>query len=168
LIQEIREQYKDNPQKMQKAIMELYREKKVNPFGGCLPLILQMPIFIALFQAFMRFIEFKEAKFLWIKDLSEPDRLFLLPNNLPVIGNEFNILPIIMIVLMLLQQRLSGSSQAQDPATAQQQKIMSIAMSVVFGLIFYHMPSGLVLYWTVNSLLMFVFQAKVLFAKSAV
>ena len=87
-IEELRKLYKDNPQRLNKEIMELYREHKVNPLGGCLPLVLQMPIFFALYQALMRSIALKGSGFLWIKDLSEPDRLFLLPTSLPVLGDR--------------------------------------------------------------------------------
>ena len=95
-IEELRKSYKDNPQKLNKAIMDLYREHKVNPLGGCLPMILQIPIFFALYQVLLRSVALKGANFLWIKDLSEPDKLFTLPNTLPIIGNEVNILPILI------------------------------------------------------------------------
>jgi YidC/Oxa1 family membrane protein insertase len=157
-VEALRKLYKDNPQKLNKEIMELYREHKVNPFGGCLPLLLQMPIFFALYQALMRSVALKGASFLWIKDLSEPDRLFLLPNALPILGNEINILPIVMAIGMFIQQKMTmvkGSDSA-----AEQQKIMLIIFPVMFGFIFYHMPSGLVLYWLINSMLMLVYQLR--------
>lgn len=157
-IEELRKAYKDNPQKLNKEIMQLYKEHKVNPFSGCLPLLLQMPIFFALYQALMRSVALKGAKFLWIKDLSEPDRLFLLPVSLPVLGNEINILPIVMTIGMFIQQKLSSSSASGS--TAEQQKMMLIIMPLMFGLIFYHMPSGLVLYWFINSALMLIFQLR--------
>lgn len=159
-IEALRSAYKDNPQRLNKEIMELYREHKVNPFGGCLPLLLQMPIFFALYQALMRSVALKGAKFLWIQDLSEPDKLFILPQNLSFFGKEFpiNILPIIMAIGMFFQQKLS-MAKASGPA-AEQQKIMVIVMPIMFGAIFYNMPSGLVLYWFVNSLLMLIFQVK--------
>ena len=165
LIEELKVKYKDSPQKMQKEVMEMYREKKVNPLGGCLPLVLQMPIFISLYQTLMRFIDLKGAQFLWIKDLSEPDRLLLFKNSFPVIGNEFNLLPIIMIITMLVQQKITGSSKQSGGSSAQQQKMMSLFMAVFFGIIFYHMPSGLVLYWSVNSILMLVFQMRMFGSK---
>ena len=162
-VEALRKTYKDNPQKMNKEIMELYKEHKVNPLGGCLPLLLQMPIFFALYNALMRSIVLKGARFLWIKDLSEPDRLFILPRSLPILGNEFNILPIIMAIGMFVQQKIS--SVTTGSASAEQQKIMLIVMPVMFGLIFYRMPSGLVLYWFVNSLLMLIFQLRMNRAK---
>ncbi|MDD5595767.1 MAG: membrane protein insertase YidC [Candidatus Omnitrophica bacterium] len=162
-IEELKKIYKDNPQKLHKATLELYREYKVNPLGGCLPLLLQMPIFFALYQALARSIALKGAHFLWIKDLSEPDRLFRLPMTLPVVSNEFNLLPILMAIVMFFQQKASSASMAGEHA--EQQKIMLIVMPVLFGLIFYRMPAGLVLYWFVNSLLMALYQFKINKAK---
>ncbi|MBN2831658.1 MAG: membrane protein insertase YidC [Candidatus Omnitrophica bacterium] len=165
-VEALRKTYKDNPQKMNKEIMELYKEHKVNPLGGCLPLLLQMPIFFALYNALMRSIVLKGARFLWIRDLSEPDRLWVFPEgwpNLPIIGHELNILPIIMAIGMFVQQKISAVSTGS--AAAEQQKIMLIVMPVMFGLIFYRMPSGLVLYWFVNSMLMLIFQLRMNRAK---
>jgi len=164
-IEELRKAYKDNPQKLNKEIMELYREHKVNPLGGCLPLILQMPIFFALYQALMRSIALRGAHFLWIKDLSEPDRLFLLPVSLPVLGNELNILPIVMAIGMFIQQKFSMTATAATTTGAEQQKIMIIVMPIMFGFIFYRMPSGLVLYWFINSTLMLIYQIRISRAK---
>lgn len=168
IVEELKAKYKDNPQKMNKEVMELYREKKINPLGGCLPMLLPMPIFIALYQTMMRFIDLKGASFLWIKDLSEPDRLVRLPSSFPVIGDEINLLPLIMIATMLLQQKLtSGKQPKTSGSSAQQQKMMSLFMAVFFGIIFYHMPAGLVLYWSVNSVAMLIFQAKVIHRPTA-
>jgi len=156
-IEELRRTYKDNPQRLNKEMMELYKKHKVNPFSGCLPLILQMPIFFALYQALMRSVLLKGAGFLWIKDLSEPDRLFSLPATLPI--REINLLPILMTIIMFIQQKMSVTSSSST--TMQQQKAMMIIMPIMFGLIFYNMPSGLVLYWFINSLLMLIFQVKI-------
>jgi len=158
-IEELRKNYKDNPQKLNKEIMELYKQHKVNPFGGCIPLILQIPIFFALYQALIRSIALKGAKFLWIKDLSEPDRFFSLPTTIPIIGNEINILPILMAIGMFVKQKISMSKVSSG--SAEQQKMMMILMPIMFGVIFYHMPSGLVLYWFVNSALMLVYQIRI-------
>jgi len=157
-VEELKKNYKDNPQRLNKEIMALYSQHKVNPLSGCLPLLLQMPIFFALYQVLMRSVALKGSSFLWIKDLSEPDRLFLLPISLPVLGNEVNILPIIMAIGMFVQQKISTFSAGGTSAS--QQKIMLIVMPVVFGLIFYRMPSGLVLYWLINSILMLVYQIR--------
>jgi len=158
LIESLRTTYKDNPQRLNKETLELYKKHKVNPFSGCLPMLLQLPIFFSLYQAIMRLISLKGAHFLWIKDLSMPDRLFTLPVNLPVISNEFNILPILMAIGMFVQQK--ASMKSTSASSAEQQKIMMIVFPIMFGFIFYRMPSGLVLYWFVNSALMLLYQLK--------
>jgi YidC/Oxa1 family membrane protein insertase len=150
-VEALRQAYKDNPQRLNKEIMELYKEHKVNPLGGCLPLLLQMPIFFALYQALMRSVALKGARFLWIKDLSKPDQLFTLPFPAPF--NYFNILPILMMIGMFIQQKISSVSSTSN-AAAEQQKIMMFFMPILFGFIFYNMPAGLVLYWFINSTLM--------------
>jgi YidC/Oxa1 family membrane protein insertase len=160
-IEELRKIYKDNPQRLNKEILGLYREHKVNPLGGCLPLLLQLPIFMALYNALMRSVDLKGTSFLWIKDLSEPDRAFIikwLPTTFPVIGNEINILPILMTIGMFIQQK--GSMMTTSSSSAEQQKMMMIIFPLIFGLIFYRMPSGLVLYWFINSTLMLLYQIR--------
>lgn len=155
-IEELKKIYPDNPQKLHRETLELYRKHKVNPLGGCLPLLLQMPIFFALYQVLIRSIVLKGANFFWIKDLSEPDRLFILPKILPIIGNEFNLLPILMTIIIFWQQRISQATTSSE--YADQQKIMLLMMPLLFGLIFYHLPAGLVLYWLMNSLITLVYQ----------
>jgi YidC/Oxa1 family membrane protein insertase len=147
LVNELREKHKNNPQEMNKKMMALYREHKVNPLGGCLPMVFQMPIFIALFQALRNAVELRGAQFLWIADLSEPDRLFELtkPINLPI-----NLLPLLVIIAMVVQQRMTpmaagGQSEAQ-------QKMMQY-MPIFFGFIFYNMPAGLTVYFLVTTVL---------------
>ncbi len=147
LVNELREKYKDNPQKLQKATMELYKEHKVNPMMGCLPTLIQIPVFIALFVVLRSAVELRFADFLWVRDLSEPEGLLkgVLPWALTL-----NILPILMTATMVLQQRLTPS--AGDP---QQQKIMAY-MPVIFMFMLYNMASGLMLYWTVSQTLSIV------------
>jgi YidC/Oxa1 family membrane protein insertase len=157
-IEELRLKFKDNAQRLNKEIMELYRTHKVNPFSGCLPMILQIPIFFALYQVLTRSIALKGASFFWIKDLSEPDKLFLFSQNVPVLGNELNILPILMAIEMFVQQKFSMVNVS--PSQAEQQKIMLIVMPIMFGVLFYHMPSGLVLYWFINSSLTMAYQLR--------
>jgi len=148
-IARIREEYKDNPQKMNKETMQLYKKHKVNPLGGCLPMLAQMPIFIALFQALSKAIELRGARFIfWMKDLSAPDEICRLPFSLPFLGDAVNVLPVLMALSMGFQQKLSMVEGAQSP----QQKPMMIMMPVIFGVIFYNMPSGLVLYWLVTTI----------------
>lgn len=145
LITEARAKYKDNPQKQQQAIMALYKEHKVNPMGGCLPMLIQIPVFIALFVVLRNAIELRFASFLWVRDLSQPERLFA--GVLPV---PLNILPILMAATMAWQQKLTPSGG--DP---QQQKIMMF-MPVIMLFFFYSFASGLSLYWTTNQCLMIV------------
>ena len=153
-MEKMKAQCKDNPKKMNKEMMELYKKHGVNPFSGCLPLLLQMPIFIALYQALSRSVDLKNAHFLWIRDLSLPEALKM-PFTLPLVGNTINILPILMAISMAVQQRLSSTSMGacQTPEQKQQQKMMMVMMPVMFGFIFYNMPSGLVLYWFMNTIL---------------
>ena len=164
-IDKLRKEYKENPQKLNREMMELYKKNKVNPFGGCLPMVLQMPIFFALYQALSRAIELKDASFLWIKDLSKPDKAFLLPTS-EIFGFSFpiNILPIAMAIAMFFQQKISMAHSSANNTTdviQQQQKMMSVMMPILFGIIFYNMPSGLVLYWFCNTLITFFQQIQV-------
>ncbi|MCX5665569.1 MAG: membrane protein insertase YidC [Candidatus Omnitrophica bacterium] len=162
-MEKLKVQFKDSPQKLNKEVMELYKKNNINPLGGCLPLLLQMPIFIALYQALTKSIDLRGASFLWIKDLSMPDAVSI-PATLPLIGNHINILPLVMVVLMVFQQKVStkvmGSAVTEEQK--QQQKMMLIMMPVMFGFIFYSMPSGMVLYWVVNTLLTIVEQSAIL------
>ena len=153
-MEKIKVSCKDNPQKLQKETMELYKKYNINPLSGCLPMLLQIPLFFALYQALMRSIELYGAGFLWIKDLSEPDKTFLIG------GVDINLLPIIMAVLMFFQQKLSQTGATG--AMAEQQKMMLWMMPVMFGFIFYSFPSGLALYWLFNSIFSFSVQWKTL------
>ena len=162
-MEKLKKLHKDNPQKLNKDIMELYKKYKINPLGGCLPMLLQMPIFIALYQALMKSIELRSSGFLWIRDLSMPDAVRI-PVTLPLIGNSVNILPLIMIVAMVFQQKMSSKTMgaAVTDEQKQQQKMMLIIMPIMFGFIFYTMPSGLVLYWVVNTTMTIIEQAAVM------
>lgn len=162
-MEKLKVQFKGDPQKLNKEIMELYKKYNINPLSGCLPMILQMPIFIALYNALIKSVELRGAGFLWVKDLSLPDAVGI-PFTLPLIGNSINILPLLMIVGMVVQQKMSTKSMgaAITEEQKQQQKIMLIIMPVMFGFIFYNMPSGLVLYWLVNTILTIVEQYVVL------
>jgi YidC/Oxa1 family membrane protein insertase len=151
LMKEIREKFKDNAQKQQQEMMKLYKEHKINPLGGCLPMLIQIPVFIALFVVLRSAIELRFAGFLWIRDLSEAENLFQFGFTVPLVGwSAFNILPILMAVTMAWQQKLTPST-----GDAQQQKIMMI-MPVMMLFFFYNFASGLSLYWTTNQVLMIV------------
>ena len=144
-LKKLREKFKDNPKKLQEKQMLLYRENNVNPVAGCLPMVIQMPIFIALFTVLRSAVELRYASFLWIADLSEPEGI--LAGVLPFPSGGLNILPLAMTATMVLQQRLTPS--AGDP---QQQKMMAF-MPIMMLFVFYNMSSALVLYWTVSQLL---------------
>lgn len=145
-LQELKEKYKNDQQRLNKAMMELYRERGVNPLGGCLPLMLQMPVFISLFNVLSKTIELRRASFVfWMKDLSAPDVVARLPFSLPFIGNAVSVLPILMGIAMFLQQKMS----ATDP----KQAAMMYMLPIVFTVMFFRFPSGLVLYWLVNNVL---------------
>ncbi len=144
-LKKLREKYKNAPKKLQEKQMLLYRENKVNPLAGCLPMIIQIPVFIGLFTVLRSAVELRYARFLWISDLSEPEGI--LAGVLPFPATGLNILPLLMTGTMVLQQRMMPSGA--DP---QQQKMMAF-MPVMMLFIFYNMPSALVLYWSVSQLL---------------
>jgi YidC/Oxa1 family membrane protein insertase len=151
-MKKLQEKYADDRAALNKEVMELYRRHNVNPLGGCLPMIVQMPIFIGLYNALLSAVELRHAPFaLWINDLSAPDRLPPIPNPpLAVIaGTEIRIpvLTLLMGLSMLVQQRMTP--QAGDPT---QQRMMMI-MPLVFTVMFINFPSGLALYWLVNNIL---------------
>jgi YidC/Oxa1 family membrane protein insertase len=162
-MEQLRKTYANDTKKLNEEMMKLYKEHKVNPLGGCLPMILQIPIFIALYQVLSRSIALKGASFLWIKDLSEPDRLFRLPVTVPFIGEYFNILPILMALGMFVQQKMSAVNTAGQ--AAEQQKMMMTFIPIFMGIMFYNVPSGLVMYWFLNSTLMLLYQIKVMKSK---
>jgi YidC/Oxa1 family membrane protein insertase len=141
----IRERHKDNPQQMNAAMMELYKTEKINPLGGCLPIVVQIPVFIALYWVLLASVEMRHAPWLgWIHDLSAPDDLF---GTLPGIDMPIGLLPIIMAASMYVQTKLNP--MPPDPIQA---KVMMF-MPIVFSFMFFFFPSGLVLYWVVNNLL---------------
>jgi len=150
LVMELREKYKGDKKKMNEATMALYKTYKVNPVGGCLPMILQIPVFFALYRMLYEAIELRHAPFFgWITDLSAPDRLFDFGFSIPFMQPPYGIpvLTIIMGATMFLQQKLSPAMG--DPSQA---KIMML-MPIVFTVIFINFSSGLVLYWLVNNVL---------------
>jgi YidC/Oxa1 family membrane protein insertase len=140
-LNELKAKFKDKPDLMQKEMMKLYKENKVNPLGGCFPLLLQMPFFFALYSALIDSIDLWHAPFIfWMKDLSMPDTVFSLS------GYNLNILPILMTASTFLQQKLTTVD------TGGQQKMMMMMMPLVFIFIFWSMPSGLVLYWALQNI----------------
>ncbi|WP_141738757.1 membrane protein insertase YidC, partial [Acidithiobacillus caldus] len=131
-LEQIKKQYGEDRQKMGAAMMELYRSEKVNPMAGCLPIVIQMPVFIALYWVLVESVSLRMAPFvLWIHDLAAPDPYF--------------ILPLLMGVSMFIQQRLNPA-----PMDPMQKKILS-ALPVIFAIFFSFFPAGLVLYWLTNN-----------------
>jgi YidC/Oxa1 family membrane protein insertase len=151
-INALKEKYKGNNKRVQEETMKLYKEKGVNPVGGCLPMVIQMPLLFALFSLFRTTIELRGAAFkgleFWIPDLSLPDTVGM------IAGVPINILPVIMGVTMIIQQKMSAPSAAANP----QMKNMPYFMTVFFLFIFYSFPSGLNLYYTLFNLLAIIQQ----------
>jgi YidC/Oxa1 family membrane protein insertase len=138
---ELKEKYKNDKEGMNKAVMQLYQTHKVNPLGGCLPMLIQLPIFVALYRALMSSIELRHAPFIfWIQDLSAKD--------------PYYVTPLVMGATMFIQQKMTPSS-GMDPNQAK----MMLALPVVFTVMFINMPSGLVVYWLVNNILTIAQQA---------
>ncbi|MFW6210616.1 MAG: membrane protein insertase YidC, partial [bacterium] len=133
--------YKEDPQKLNEETMKLYKEYKINPFGGCLPMLLQLPIFIAFYQTLMNMVELKGASFIWwMQDLSRPDSLY--------------ILPFIMGGSMFIQQKMSqAATPTVDAAQASQQKIFLYGLPVFLTFLSFNWPSGLLLYWSISNVL---------------
>ena len=148
LLKEAQEKYKEDPKKLQQETMRIYRENKVNPLASCWPLLIQMPILIALFNVLRSSIELRYESFLWIADLSTQEGLFR--ETLASLGVPFalNILPIVMCATMALQTKLTPTAGG-DPS---QQKMMAVMMPAMMLFMFYQMASALVLYWTVSQL----------------
>jgi len=157
-LQSLKEKFGDDRQKMQQGMMELYKKEKINPMGGCLPILVQIPVFISLYWMLLASVEMRHAPFiLWITDLSAPDSLFgHIPEFLPLVGGmPIGLLPILMGISMIIQTKLNPK-----PADPMQAKVMAI-MPIVFSIFFFFFPAGLVLYWLVNNVLSIAQQARI-------
>lgn len=144
-LQSMKEKFGDDKPAMQKAMMEMYRTEKINPMSGCLPILIQVPVFIALYWMILGTVELRHAPFFgWIQDLSAPDTLF---GILPWLNMPVGLLPILMGATMIIQTFLNPPPT--DPIQAQVMKVMPI----VFSIFFFFFPAGLVLYWLVNNIL---------------
>lgn len=155
-IDKLMAKHKDNPKKANAEVLTLYKAHKVSPISGCLPMLLQMPIVIAMFQAITHCIDLRGKSFLWIADLSLPDRIWQLPVALPLLGKDINLLPVLMAFAMFVQTKLSQQNLGSADANPMTKAMSGPMMSVVFGIMFYQFPSGLVLYWLTNSLMSMV------------
>lgn len=144
-MKEIQTKYKEDPKKMNQKMMEFMKENKVNPAAGCLPILIQIPVFIGFYKMLLSAIELRGERFLWVSDLSQPDTIFFIPG----IDFPFNPLPLIMGLTQFWQMRLTPPSPGMDPM---QQKMFQY-MPLIFIFILYNFSSGLTLYWTVQNLL---------------
>ncbi len=139
----LREQYGSDRARLNQAMMELYKTEKINPLGGCLPIVVQIPVFISLYWVLLASVELRHASWFWIHDLAAPDKMFTIPGiDMPV-----GVLPIVMMITMIFQTKMNPTPP--DPVQA---KIMMI-MPFAFGFMFFFFPAGLVLYWVVNNIL---------------
>lgn len=159
-MQEIQAKYKGNPEKMNAEMAKLYQETGYNPMSGCLPMLIQIPIIWAMYNLFNNYFEFRGAMFIpgWIPDLSVGDKVYTFSFNLPFLGNELHILPIIYVFSQIIFTKIT---QSTTPGNQQQQtsmKIMMYGMPIFFFFIFYNAPSGLILYWTLSNFLQLVQQ----------
>ena len=155
-MKELKEKYKDQPEKIQKATMELYKKNGVNPMSGCLPLLVQMPFFIALYSALSSSFSLWGSPFcLWITDLSMPDSIYTLHGLGTALS--LNILPIVMTATTYVQQKMS----TMDNGATGAQAVMMKMMPILFIFMFWSMPSGLTLYWSVQNLLQIAHQTYV-------
>ena len=152
MVSQLKEKYKHDKQRMGKEQMLLFKKHGANPMSGCLPMLLQLPVFFALFRTLQLSFEMRQAPFMfWINDLSRPDTLMILPFTIPFLGNALNILPLIMTGASFAQMKLTPKAPAADSQAQAQQKMMSF-MPIMFAFILYHMPSGLTVYWTTSTI----------------
>lgn len=158
-VDEIQAKYKDQPEKLNAELTKLYKEENYNPLSGCLPLLIQFPILIAMYNLFNNYFEFRGAMFIpgWIPDLSVGDSIVALDFNIPFLGNHIRILPVIYLISQLLFGKLTQTNTATG-SSATQMKIMMYGMPIFFFFILYNAPSGLILYWTVSNILQLVQQ----------
>ncbi len=151
-MEEIKKKYADNPEEQNRAIAKLYQDEHINPMGSCIPMLIQFPIFIALYGLLNKNFELRGAMFIpgWIPDLSVPDTIATLPFSLPFLGPQIHLLPIIYTVSMIFSMKITQATN-----TAQSQKSMMIFMTygmpIMFFFIMYNAPSGLLVYWTVTN-----------------
>ena len=160
-MKEIQEKYKDNPQKMNQETAALYKEAGVSPLGGCLPMLIQFPILIAMYGLLNKHFELRGAMFIpgWIPDLSVPETIATLGFNIPLLGNEIHLLPILYTISMIFSMKYTQSSQNQNASQGKGMMwFMTYGMPILFFFILYSAPSGLLLYWSSQNLLSMIQQ----------
>jgi YidC/Oxa1 family membrane protein insertase len=148
-LAELKAKYPDDKQKFAEEQMKLFAEHSFNPLSGCLPVLMQLPIFIGLYQALSSSVDLRRAPFLWFDNLAAPDALFMLPFKMPFLGHEFNLLPIITTSLFLFQQKMLMPPPT-DEQTRMQAKVF-FWMTLMMGFMFYHVPAGLCVYFIASS-----------------
>lgn len=154
-IKKLQEQYKNDPQKLNAATAELYKKEGVNPLGGCLPMLIQMPIFFALYGLLNSYFGLRGAVFIpgWIDNLSLPESVYTLPFSLPLLGwTAVRVLPFLYVGTQLASSKIMQAGQMSGQSNSQM-KMMTYGMPIMFFFILYDMPSGLLVYWTVTNLL---------------
>ena len=153
-INEIKERYPDDPEAQNAAMAKLYKEEKINPMGSCLPMLIQFPIFIALYGLLNTNFDLRGSMFIpgWIPDLSIPDTVYTLPFAIPLLGSQIHILPILYTISMIFSMKITQmGTQANAGSQAGMMKFMTYGMPIIFFFVMYNAPSGLLLYWsTVN------------------
>lgn len=161
-VQAVQTKYKDNPQRMQQEMAKVYQEVGYNPMSGCLPMLVQFLILWSMYNLFNNYFEFRGSSFIphWIEDLSSGDSLYVFKFNIPFFGNHLRILPFIYLASQLLFGKITnmgGTAGAAGPSQAQM-KMMMYGMPILFFVLFYNAPSGLLLYWTVSNIFQMVQQ----------
>lgn len=142
VLKELQEKYKDNPAKLQSELARIYKEAGVNPLGGCLPVLLQMPLLFAMFYVFRSSIQLRHHGFLWAKDLSVPDSIFDFGFSIPLYGDHIAVFPILMAVTVFVQQKITPTTQSNE-----QMKVMLYVFPAMMLLFFNNLPAGLGLYY---------------------
>ncbi len=154
-VQAVQEKYKNNPQKMQAEMQKIYQANGYNPMSGCLPMIVQFMILWSMYDLFNNYFEFRGSLFIphWIEDLSSGDSVYTFGFNIPFFGNQMRILPFIYLASQLFFGKITGMGGATGAGQTQaQMKMMMYGMPIMFFVLFYNAPSGLLLYWTVSNL----------------
>lgn len=154
-MQAIQAKYKDEPQKMQMETQKLYQQAGYNPASGCLPMLFQFLILFAMYDLFNNYFEFRGAMFIpkWIPDLSSGDTVYTLGFNIPLLGNQIRILPVVYLASQLLFGKITqnGGMTAGNGQNGSSMKFMTYGMPIIFFFLFYNAPAGLILYWTISN-----------------
>ncbi|MEE0887399.1 MAG: membrane protein insertase YidC [Treponema sp.] len=161
-VQAVQNKYKDNPQRMQQEMAKVYQEVGYNPMSGCLPMIVQFLILWSMYNLFNNYFEFRGSSFIphWIEDLSSGDSLYVFKFNIPFFGNHLRILPFIYLASQLFFGKITnmGGTAGATGSSQAQMKMMMYGMPILFFVLFYNAPSGLLLYWTVSNIFQMIQQ----------